>query len=180
MLTVVPPLQEILPDGGLRRGSVLCLSGEVGSTSLLLALLSGPMAEGSWAAVVGLPGLGVEAAAGLGVALERLVLVPRPGAAWLEAVAALLDAVDLVAIGSPGRCRPGDARRLAARARERGAVLLVRHTWPERADLSLEVSAPHWSGLNAGHGTLTRRRVTVRCARAGRARERQLWLPGEP
>lgn len=172
MLTVVPPLQEILPDGGLRRGSVLCLSGAIGSTSLLLALLSGATAEGSWAAVVGLPGLGVEAAAGFGVALERLVLVPYPGTVWLEAVATLIDAIDLVAIGSSGRCRPNDARRLAARVRDRGAILLVPRAWPVSPDLSLEVSAPRWSGLDAGYGTLTRRRVTVRCAG-----ERQLWLP---
>src|SRR5436305_1103558 len=82
---------------------------------------------GSWAAVVGMPDLGLLAAAELGVVLHRLVLVPRPGTELGAVVAALLDGVDLVVVATDGiallRSRgAGLARRLSARARHRGAV----------------------------------------------------------
>src|SRR6476660_8273685 len=78
-LPVLPALEPLLPGAGLRRGSVVAVSG---STSLLCALLAGASQAGSWCAVVGLPDLGLVAAAGLGVALERLALVPDPGSQW--------------------------------------------------------------------------------------------------
>lgn len=183
-LEVASPLAVLLPEQGLRRGGVLSISGSTGGTSLLLALLARALSEGSWAAVVGLPSLGAEAAAGLGVPLERLALVPFPGPDWPEVVGALLDALDVVALVPPGRCRPSEARRLAARARQRGAVLLLRDDrgapWPESADLSLEVATARWSGLGAGHGSLVRREVTVRSQgrrAGGRVRAAHLLLP---
>ena len=49
------------------------------STSLLFALLAKPMAQGAWAAIVGMPDLGAAAAVEYGIDLGRLALVPRPG-----------------------------------------------------------------------------------------------------
>jgi hypothetical protein len=46
------------------------------------------------------------------------------------------------------------ARRLSARARHRGAVLLPFGSWPG-ADLELSASAMRWTGLGSGHGHLT-------------------------
>ena len=77
-------------------------------------------------------------------------------------------------------CAPADARRLAARARERGSVLVRRgrpRRWPEAADVSLTVTSTTWEGLGQGHGHLRARRAVVeaggrrgrRRARAGRA-----------
>jgi hypothetical protein len=63
--------------GGLRRGSTMSVAG---STALVLALLAEATGEGSWAAITGMPDVGVVAAAELGVDLERLALVPDPGA----------------------------------------------------------------------------------------------------
>ena len=189
LLAVAPPLADLLPDGGLRRGTVLSVSGTGGATSLLASLVARAMAEGSWVGVVGLPALGLEAAARLGLRLDHLALVPAPGTDWVEVVATLVDSVDLVVVAPPARCRPADARRLAARARERGALLVVacpslpgaRPTaWPEPVDLRLEAGAAAWSGLGAGDGTLQRRAVTVRSSgRRAAARERRarLWLP---
>ncbi|MGB4135045.1 MAG: hypothetical protein WA971_00665, partial [Microbacterium sp.] len=77
VLPVPPALASILPGGGLLLGSVYTVSP---SLSLIFALLSTASARGSWCAAVGLPDLGAEAAAAAGVALERLVLVPSPGA----------------------------------------------------------------------------------------------------
>jgi hypothetical protein len=185
LLPVSPSLAPLLPEGGLRRGGVVAVAGGGGSTSLLIALVAGAMAEGSWVGVVGLPALGLEAAWRLGLRLDHLALVPSPGAQWAEVVGALVDSVDVVAVVPPGRCRPGDARRLGARTRERGAVMVVvggrsAAAWPEAVDLRLEVDTSTWHGLASGDGTLQRRSVTVRSfgRRAG-ARERRvrLWLP---
>ena len=119
-LPVLSALSPLLPDG-LRRGSAVAVRGSAG---LLLALLAGPSRAGAWCAVVGLPGLGLVAAAETGVALERLALVPDPGPDWAAVAGALLDAMDVVVVAPRGRVLDGDVRRLAARARQRGAVLV--------------------------------------------------------
>jgi hypothetical protein len=151
------------------------------SAALALALVAGASAAGSWMAAVGLPDLGLVAAAETGVALERLALVPTPGTRdWPAVVAALLDAVDVVLVRSPARLPAAQARRLAARARERGAVLVPLGAWPEPADLRLAVTASTWSGLGQGHGSLQARQVEVLVAGRGAAsREHRalLWLP---
>ena len=191
LLPVAPILATLFPDQGLRRGSVLGVSGPGGAISLLLMVLSRPLSEGSWAAVVGLPALGVEAAAGLGVRLDRLALLPDPGARWTEVVGALLDSLDVVVVNPPGRCRPAESRRLAARTRDRHGVLVVIEAtplgrtgrverWPESVDLQLEAGASVWHGLERGDGTLGRREVTVRSfgrRSGGRERSTRLWLP---
>ena len=92
--------------------------------SLLLALISAASAEGAWCALVGLPTISAEAAVEYGLDLQRLAIVPQPGTSWITAVGALLDAVDIVALRPPARPVPGDVRRLAARARNRDAVLM--------------------------------------------------------
>jgi hypothetical protein len=178
LLPVVPALQPLLPGQGLRRGSTVAVGR---SAALALALVAGASAAGSWVAAVGLPDLGMVAAAETGIALERMALVPAPGArAWATVVAALLDAVDVVLVRSPAELPAGQARRLAARARERGAVLVPLGPWSEPADLRLSVAASSWRGLGQGHGRLLARRVEVVAGGRGAAtRERRvtLWLP---
>ncbi|MDQ1395577.1 MAG: hypothetical protein QOG64_836, partial [Acidimicrobiaceae bacterium] len=176
-LPVLAPLADLFPGGALRRGTTVTVTG---SSSLLLALLAGPSQAGSWAAVVGRPDLGMAAAAEHGVALERLALVPYPGAQWATVASALLDALDVVVLSPPGRMRPGDARRLAAKARERGSVLVPLTGWTEAADVRLAVASSQWQGLGQGHGRLTACRVEVVVSgRGAAARERRipLWLP---
>jgi hypothetical protein len=178
LLPVVPALRPLLPGRGLRRGTTVTVSR---SAALALAVVAGASAAGSWMAAVGLPDLGIVAAAETGIALERLALVPTPGArAWPAVVAALLDAVDVVLVRSPARLPPAQARRLAARARERGAVLVPLGAWPEPADLRLAVTTSTWTGLGQGHGNLRARRIEVLATGRGAAtRERRvlLWLP---
>ena len=183
MLPVGEPLASLLPGAGLQRGSLIGVSG-TGGVTLLLSLLIGPLAGGSWAAVVGLPDLGLEAAVAMGIDLGRVALVPDPGASWTATLAMLLDAVDLVVVRPPGHCRPTDARRLAARARERGSILVVSGggpPWPERPDLELASEAEAWEGLGSGSGTVRRRpaKVVVSGRRTGgRSRTATCWLPG--
>src|SRR5918995_4072846 len=178
LLPVVPALRPLLPNQGLRRGTTVTVSR---SAALALALVAGASAAGSWVAAVGLPDLGILAAAETGIALERLALVPTPGPrAWPTVVAALLDAIDVVLVRSPPGLPPAQARRLAARARERGAVLVPLGPWSEPADLRLAVTASTWRGLGQGHGRLHSRQVEVLVTGRGPAtRERRvhLWLP---
>ena len=104
---------------------------------------------------------------------------------WPTVVAALLDGVDLVVAAVPSGLRAPDARRLVARARERGSVLVpllpAGASWVEGADLRLRVVAARWHGVEAGHGFLQAREVEVAAngrGAAGRERSVRLWLPG--
>jgi hypothetical protein len=183
LLPVLPPLASLLPEGGLRRGTVVEVSG---STSLALALLAEASSGGSWCAAVGLSSLGLVAAAELGIALDRFPLVAAPPSAdeWAWAVAALLDAIDLVLARPPGPIGATRARRLAARTRDRSAVLVVTaatSVWPELADVRLSVTQTAWEGVGQGHGCLRARRVDVEAegrGAASRRRQASLWLPG--
>jgi len=198
-LPVLPSLIPLLPGGGLQRGAVIAVgvgggrrdsgarrdgggSGGGGRT-LAFSLLAAASAAGSWCAAVGIADPGLLAVAELGVELDRLALVPRPGGAWPEVTGNLLDGMDVVLVCPPGRVRPGVARRLAARARQRRAVLVVEAgpvTWPEGPDVRLTVVGGGWDGVEAGHGHLRGRHVeVVTSGRRSAVREMRtgLWLP---
>ena len=103
----------------------------VSSASLAALLMAGPSIDGAWCAVVGTGELGVEAAAMFGVDLDRVVVVPEPGDAWLEVVAALVDVLGLVVVRPPQNMpAPKDISRLSARLRTRGSILVVWGDWP--------------------------------------------------
>lgn len=176
MLPVHPDLAGLFPWGALRRGGTVSVRG---STSLLLALLAEPTANDSWAAVVGLPDLGVVAAAELGVAVDRLAMVRHPGADLPAVIAALLDGMDLV-VTTRARLTDAQARRLSARARHRGAVLLTPDPWPA-TDVELLCTDVTWSGVGEGHGHLSGREAAVRSqgrGAAARPARLTLQLPG--
>jgi len=160
-LPVPAQLAEVLPDG-LRRGGTTAV---LGSTSLVLTLLAHACAGGAWAAVVGQPTIGLLAAAQAGVALDRLALVPRPGADAAAVLAALVDGLDVVVVGPDVALGEADRRRLSSRARERGAVLLPTVAWAG-ASAVLTVEQARWTGVGAGDGRL--RTHSLRVARTGR------------
>ena len=181
LLPVRAELADLLPLGGLRRGSTISVRG---SNSLLLALLATATTRGSWAGVVGLPDLGLLAAAELGVELRRLAVAPRPGGQLVSVVAAMLDGMDLVVVDAAGLGRAGRrggdlAKRLSARARHRGAVLIAAGTWPG-ADLELCCTELRWLGLGAGRGYLAEGQLVISATGRGvaaRHRERTVVLP---
>lgn len=180
VLPVAAELRGLLPGGHLRRGATVVVAPR--STSLLFSLLAAASAAGSWCAAVGMPHLGLAAAAEAGVAVERFALVPHPGPEWTSVVAALLDGVDLVVAMPPGAVSAQVAARLTARARQRGGVLIPVGTWPG-ADLTLEVVGGVWQGLGNGRGRLRERQVEVISYGRGaatRIRRARLWLPGRP
>lgn len=176
-LPTAPELGRLLPGGALQAGGSYSVHG---STSLAMALMTGPSAAGTWCAVIGLPSFGIEAAAAAGVDLERLVLVPRPGKDWLTVTAAMADVAGVLITAAPDRIAPSDAARLAARLRQREAALIVLGAWPQ-SDATLRVTESSWSGLGEGSGHLRQRRVTVSSmlgqAATGRPRIAHLTLP---
>lgn len=194
LLPVVPPLTGLFPDRGLRRGTTIVVTGRTpiptsgpesggGAVSVALSLLAAASASGSWCALVGLTGVGGVAAHDVGIDLSRLALIPQPQAAWAEVTAALVDGVDLVVLCPPFPPRPAMARRLAARVRDRRAVLVViplRSGWPDHPDVTLHVDDMDWDGIGTGEGYLSRRRMRIVATgrrSSGRPRQRHLWLP---
>jgi len=175
VLPVHPALASLLPGGGLRPGSAYSLPR---STSVLLALLAQPSQAGSWCGVIGMPRLGAEAAEGLGVDLSRLVLIPDPGARWLAVTSTVAEVLPVVAVRPSGRAADGEISRLAARLRDRGAVLLVQGPWPQ-AEAVIEVGEPAWEGVGRGHGYLSGREVTLTSSsrRWPRSRRAHVMLP---
>ncbi len=173
LLPVRPELAGLLPAGGLRRGAVHAVHD---STALLFALVGPASAAGAWCALVGLPDAGLLAAADAGIDLTRLALVPEPGPDWPTVVAALIDALDVVVLAPPAAPPAAVPRRLAARARERGAVLVVRGDWPG-AEVGLRVVRTGWEGLGNGRGRLRGCRLEVESrGRGGAARPRRTVL----
>jgi hypothetical protein len=191
-LPVLTALEDLLPGRGLRRGSVLQVDGQVGATSLALAVAAGPTRSGSWVACVGADETGWAAAAEVGVDMERLVVVRTPERSWATVTAALVDAFDVVLCALERNPSSTEVRRLQARARERGAVLVVlggergaigphRRAWPEAADVTFTVVSGTWSGIAQGSGRLRSRRLTLEVSGrrgAGRPRRVDLLLPG--
>jgi hypothetical protein len=175
VLPVLPALQGLLP--GLRRGAVVA----AGPWSLLcLALAAGASAAGAWCAVVGLPQLGVAAAAGAGLDPDRMLLIADPGAGWPQVVASLLDGCELVLLRPPNRPPAQVRRRIEATVRRFGGVLVVAGEW-DGAQTRLSVAQQEWTGIGTGHGRLRARRVQVVAdGRGGAAQQRTqwLWLPG--
>jgi hypothetical protein len=185
----VLPLHEglvpLLPGGALPRGTTVAVRGSA-ATSLGLALAAGPSQAGGWTVAIGLPALGLQAAAELGVSLARLVLVavPEPRQ-WAAVVATALDGFDVVLLRAPREVRPAEARRLQARARQRGPVLVALGAagaggTPRglEADLTLRAGDSRWEGVGEGYGHLRARRVAVEVGgRRARTAHHSVWLP---
>ncbi|MFJ2665046.1 hypothetical protein ACIO14_11900 [Nocardia fluminea] len=187
LLPVPPPLADLLPDGGLPKGAVVAYTG---AHSLLTGLLAAVTGNGGHAAVVGLPRLGLLAAAEMGAQLSRLAVIPDPGPDPAEVAAVLLDGLDLVVLGLGGLAvPPARCRVLAARARNRGATLVVAGEWANPT-LRLDSRVTGYRGLGPGRGRLRSVCLDVRVsAKAGQTRHGRMdlcakvgrteWLPRE-
>jgi hypothetical protein len=147
------------------------------------------MGEGSWLAVVDLPGFGADAAVELGIPLERVVRVdtaspaggaadpvaPEAAAVWIDVMGAAVDGFDLVVTVVPGalRARPAAAlRKLRTRIQRRGAVVVfVGDHGAVDVDGTVSTDDDVWQGLGQGWGHLRHR--TLGLAARGRR------IPGE-
>lgn len=150
-------LRHLLPGGSLQRGSTVAVRG---SLQLALALVSAASAAGLWCGAIGVPDLGLEAADRNGIALERLVLIPAPGAHALSITATLSEVLGVMLLQPPSPPTVHEVERLAARLRDHGSVLLVLDDWPRTRSV-LHVTASRWSGLSTGHGMLDTQELLV-------------------
>jgi hypothetical protein len=177
LLPVLPVVGGLLPGGGLRRGCVVAVEQ---SGLLCVTLVAGVSAAGAWCAVVGMPRLGVLAAAEAGVDVDRLILVPDPGPRWPQVVAALLEGCELVLLRPPGPPSAQVVRRLTALARRNGGALVVAGAW-EGAHVWLRLAHSRWVGIGAGHGRIRGRLAQVVAGGRGggtRPSAQWWWLPG--
>lgn len=118
-------LFEAFGDAALERGQVYRCDGDA-ARSMSWALVAPASREGSWIATVDMATLGMMAAREHGVALQRLVCIDTGGDAtmWHRVVGNCVDGMDVVMVESP-RCSAGDARRITARLRATGSVLVI-------------------------------------------------------
>src|ERR1700734_883338 len=164
VLPVLPALRGLLAAGGLQRGHVVATAH---GGLLFLALAAAASAAGAWCAAVGLPSLGVRAAAEAGLDPDRLLLVAEPGASWPQVVASLLDGCDVVLLCPPARPAAQRGRKLEAAAwrfgpgpRRFGTGLLVAGEW-EGAQARLLIADQQWAGIGCGHGRLRALRARI-------------------
>lgn len=176
-LSLDDSLLPLLPQG-LRKGQVISVEG---SASLALAIVARASREGAWTAMVGMPHVGVLAAARRGIDLARVALIPYPGVQAPATLGVCIDDMDVVMVGRGLAMSDADRRRLAARARERGCVVVASGPWPG-AHVHLTVETSRWEGLGAGEGRLRERHVTVAVAgrSTGPSRRVVVCLDAEP
>ena len=123
-LEVTEVLQPLFAGRGFERGHVYGIAGEA-PLSLLFALVARATMQGSWFALVDLERAGLLSAHEHGVALHRTECVESGSlSAWPAVVGALVDGIDFVVVSSPV-CSPSEARRIAARVKAQGSVLII-------------------------------------------------------
>jgi hypothetical protein len=124
-LPVGSALSALFPSGGLERGHIYGCRGDA-SLSVLYALSARATQAGSWVATVNLFSLGLMSAREHGVALQRLLCVDAgtQPATWTQVMGACVDGLDVVVAYAP-QCSLHDARRIEARLKAHGSVLII-------------------------------------------------------
>ena len=188
LLPVAGELAPLLTQPGLVRGSVLAAQGP-GALTLATAFAAEVSRTGGWVTAVGLGRMGVSAVAERGASLDRWAFVDQPGDAAAEVLNALIGSVDVVLLAGSVRLAAAHSRRLRARLRERGTVVIevgasnpagARGAGAFSPDVTMTVERAAWTGLSQGHGRLRERRAEVVAAGRGAAslpRRAVLWLP---
>jgi hypothetical protein len=165
MLPVPEPIGDLLPRGGLARGTVVSVDG---AASVLIGLLAAVTAAGGHVAVIGMPGLGLLAFHEQGGNLAKLALIPAPKDAAIDCAAILLEGFDVVVLGlSGGAVTPSRGRAVAARARSKGSLLIVTEGQWDGPDLRISSRVAGYTGLTAGKGRVTGVRLDVAAAGKG-------------
>lgn len=124
-LPVGSVLSGLFPAGGLERGHIYGCRGDA-SLSLLYALIARATQVGSWVATINLFSLGLMSAREHGVALQRMLCINAGthSPTWTQVVGACVDGIDVVVLHAP-QCSLHDARRIEARLKTHGSVLII-------------------------------------------------------
>lgn len=156
-LPTLAGLRPLLPGAAIHGGAAYSVCG---SWQLALSFLSAASSAGAWCGIIGCPAFGAEAAAALGIALDRCVLIPEPGPDAAALAGTLSEVLTITLLHAPAHTRAGVTERIAARLREHGSALIVTSAWPG-SSASLRVTESHWEGLEQGFGSLRTRELTV-------------------
>jgi|GEM_PF-184787 len=171
-MPVAEPLRRVFPEGGLVRGRVMACRGTA-AASIANVVVRDALAAGAWLAVIDIDTFGADAAAEIGVPLERIVRIDTgvdAGAAtdldWIDVMGAAVDGFDIVMtrvpVGLRGDRRPAAVRKLATRIQQRGAlVVTLGDTGALACDIDLDTERTVWAGLGDGVGHLGRRQIDV-------------------
>ena len=179
-IAVSEEIGSLLPWPRLRRGATICLAAKAasGTTSLLLALMAQLSRSGAWCALIGASSVSAVAAQQAGVSLSRLAFVETAERDRETAAGALLNGIDLVAVHITSEVPSQMPRRLMAKARKRGNILVPfgpgAQSWPN-TDVSWSVEKTTWHGLNRGRGMLRHCELHVRARMHGRDRYGTVW-----
>ncbi|MGY2087926.1 hypothetical protein [Nocardia gipuzkoensis] len=178
-LPIPGALGEVLPAGGLPRGSLIACTGRLGP---LLGLLAAATAAGEWTAVLGCPRLGLLAVAEMGGNLSRLAHISNPGDDPLDVAAILLDGLPLVVLDHPTTPAATRTRAVLARLRSHDAILVTTHTGWARPDLEIHSELLECEGIGRGRGRLQSITYTIqvsgRTARRPRSTSLRLGTAG--
>ena len=184
LLDVPEPLLPLFPFGGLPKGFVVGFEG-AGSWSIAMSMSAAATGYHGWVGVVGIEEFGLVAAAELGVDLNRVLMVESPGSSQLApTMAALLEAVDVLIVNPRRPIGAEPARRLKAKATEKGRLIFHldgARQWPVAPDIVVSSIGQRWDGLDDGHGNLCRRHldlVTQGRRSAARPRSVSVMAPG--
>lgn len=116
----------VFPLRGMERGRTYGVRGDAAS-SLVFALIAEATRGGAWCALVDMPHAGLRSAHEHGVALERVVCIDAESS-WPSVegrvIGALVEGFDIVVVRDP-QWSAADARKVAARVKAQGAVLIV-------------------------------------------------------
>lgn len=194
-LPVEESLATLLPEGGIRQGTAIAVSGH-GAVTLAIALTAEASRQANWVAAVGMADLGVAALGERGVDLGHWALVDLPAPAMsrggnltADVLGVMVGGFDLVLVGPAVRMGSATARRLLSRMREHGTSLICALDGAPgdiaaslQPEVRLTITRTRWTGIDDGHGRLLARRAEVTVGGRGaasRPRRVPVWLPSE-
>ncbi|MFC5939648.1 hypothetical protein ACFPVT_09670 [Corynebacterium choanae] len=171
----------MLPTGGLPRRR---LSTCGNSPLLVVELIAAALQAGNYVAVVNWPQLLLTQLVDYGINVERLVLIPHPGADPLGVVGMLVDGIDLVVYHDAGggavrnrQLPPTQIRPLTAKLRRGCAAVLVVGAQVSHAAVQISATPIHIHGLGYGTGRIRGIELAVAVTVQGRpAQHRQLMV----
>lgn len=152
---------ELLPGGGLERGSVVSCRGSAG---ILAGILAAVTAAGHGAALVGgrHPRIGLLAVYEMGGQLSHLAVIDATGGTPAEVVSVLATGVPVIVLDTPTTVPPAQARTLVSKIRsQRGVLVCTGRVRGIRADVALDAHPAGYSGMGRGFGRLQEIKVAV-------------------
>ncbi|WP_246475833.1 porin [Brevibacterium renqingii] len=149
---VDPVLSPLFRRGGLPRGELVTVTGEL-SVSCALATLAAATREQKWCAGIGLGEPAVSSIADLGVDLDHFVNLATPREDWLRVASILIESFDIILVDPGFSPSASERARLLAKVRERRMSVIGLRPMPGSTE-QIEITDTRWSGTERGRGRL--------------------------